>query len=187
MENSFEEIKKRAEQEIKKYQQIINKWQQISAAATLEDIVEVDSTATTNGSADNIKSVLSKSLNTAPTLTDYKPDWNLEDKVRYFAAKINRAFSSKEFKKFFEDVEGSERAEELLKGPLLHQRFNYLRKSSKFIGAGKFGNSNLHTYYVLKDWLTEDKLDFRPEHYPSKESFGNLAEDKRCKAHLKIL
>lgn len=182
MEITFEEIKNLAEQKIKALKEELSKWEKLYEAANVENTVAVS-----NGSADQIKKELSNSLNTAQSNMDYDPNAAFEDKVIYYANKIKRSFSSKEFAKFFEQVEGPERTQQQIQGNLLHQKFNYMRKSSKVVYGAKFGNSNHNTYYLLRDWLTDDKLDIKAEHYPTMEAFGNLPNEKRCKEHLQIL
>lgn len=184
MNISFKEIRTQAQQEINKLQLIMEQWKKVLEAASVEGLDYESGQANSKESTIGLKNDLINSLKNK-VLEDYLPDETFEWKIDYFTKKTNRAYTSKEFKKFIEEVEGQERAA-VFQGNLLTQKFVTLLSHKKFAGA-KFGGSNKHMYYLPIEWLTDDGLDIKQEFYPPPEAFGNLAIEKRCKTYIQII
>lgn len=139
-----------------------------------------------NGNIGIVKANLNYNTNNpgSQDFSDFNATASFEEKARYYATKLNRAFSCIEFKKWIISMEGEDRAVHTLTHNISAEFKKLLKRG--FIAA-KFNDSNRHSYYLFTSWRTDDGSDIRPEYYPSAESFGSLAPDRRNRKYIKWL
>ncbi len=112
---------------------------------------------------------------------DYDVSWHFNQKLVYFARQNKRAFRNKDVVAFVNKMEGKEKAAlTLTKNP--PSKFQLAVEQNVLVGF-KVANSNLHTFYVLPEWLSADGKEVKQQFRPPEEEYGNMPPERRHPQH----